>query len=211
MKRIGVTGNYVTGNYGMGKSAALDAFRELGAAVISTDEVVAELLEEGPVLEKIRAAFGGDVFMPDGRIDKKALADIIFSDAEQKGTLEDILHPLVFDRVEARIRELSDRLEELAGGARGGAVFIEVPLIFEGGYEDRFDKIITVYCDESLALARLEEAGVEKRDAAMRLSEQMPIEEKIRRSDFTIDNNGMPSEIRKRARYIYDVIKEEPA
>jgi dephospho-CoA kinase len=189
MKRIGVTGNY-----GMGKSAALDAFRELGAAVINTDEVVAELLEEGPVLQKIRAAFGGRVFMPDGRIHKKALADIIFSDAGKKRTLEEIL---------------GEKLDELADGAQGSMVFIEVPLIFEGGYEEQFDKIITVYCDEPLALARLEEAGVEKRDAAMRLSEQMPIEEKIRRSDFTIDNNGAPAEIRKRARYIYDVIREE--
>ena len=110
MKRIGVTGNY-----GMGKSAALDAFRELGAAVINTDEVVAELLEEGPVLERVRAAFGDRVFMPDGRIDKKALADIIFSDAERKKTLEGILHPLVFDRVEARIREMGEKLDELTG------------------------------------------------------------------------------------------------
>jgi dephospho-CoA kinase len=204
MKRIGVTGNY-----GMGKSAALDAFREIGAAVINADEVVAELLEEGPVLEKIRGAFGDGVFRPAGRIDKKALAGIIFSDPERKKTLEGILHPLVFHRVEARIAELREKMDELTEGAGEGMVFIEVPLIFEGEYEGRFDKIITVYCDEPLALARLENAGVEKRDAAMRLSEQMPIEDKIRRSDFTIDNNGTPSEIQKRVRYIYDVIKEE--
>lgn len=199
MTRVGLTGNY-----GMGKSLVLGDFRRLGAFTIDSDEVVAGLLAEGPVREKIRGLLGGSVFDPGGGLSKERVAEIIFADEEKRKALEALLHPLVFERVEEMIRAEEEK-------ATAGVAVVEVPLLFEGGYEGRFQKTVTVYCGEALAIERLEAAGVGRAAAAARIESQMPIEEKIRRSDYIIDNSGTAEEAAKRVRQIYAMIGEGTA
>lgn len=181
----------LTGNYGMGKSAVLSMFESLGATVIDSDRVVDRLLKRPDVLAQVRKALGDSVFDGEGRLDKKKTADVVFDDSGKRLLLEGILHPLVFEEV-----------ERIAGGSRG-PVIVEAALIFEGGYEGRFDKTITVYTDEETAIKRLQSAGVAREDAIKRLSSQMRIEEKIGRSDYSIDNGGNPEETLKQVRRIY--------
>lgn len=183
MKIIGLTGNY-----GMGKSTVARMFGELGAIVIDTDTIVKKLLTEDTVIEIIREAFGDDVIIEyDGQkkeVDKKKLAEIVFDNPHLRISLENILHPLVFKRIEEEIKEIKAR-----EGMPEPIIIVEAPIIFERGYQNRFDKIITVFTDEETAIKRLLEKGIPEDDIRRRLKSQFPIKMKIERSDFVIDNS----------------------
>jgi len=170
----------LTGNYGMGKSRILALFAKLGAYTFSSDAIVATLLTEKDVLEKIRRVIGQGVFYKDGSLNKKKVARLIFRDEGLKRSLEDILHPLVFGRMKDVLKAVD----------KSSVVIVEVPLLFERGYRKKFDTTITVFTDEETALNRLEKAGVKRKDALLRLQSQLPIKEKMKRSDFIIDNSG---------------------
>jgi dephospho-CoA kinase len=186
----------LTGNYGMGKTMVLGMFRELGAYTINSDAVVSGLLREGPVTGRVRELLGDSVFGPGGGLVKEKVAEMIFSDPEKRKALEGLLHPLVLKRV-----------QETARGREHEVVVVEVPLLFEGGYEGQFHKTVTVCSDEDTALTRLLGAGVRREDALMRMKAQMPIEEKMRRADFVIENNGTAEELRGRVRLVYDALR----
>jgi dephospho-CoA kinase len=188
----------LTGNFGMGKSLVLDTFRELGAFTVDADDIVHDLLEEKPVLEKLRPVLGDDVFDPEGGLDREKVAEKIFRDEGLRRSMEDVLHPIVFDRVEGMIREASPEV-----------AVVEATLIFERGHEGRFDRVVTVYTDPDIAIARLEEVGISREEAAKRLMSQMPIEEKVERANYSIDNSGTPEETRTKTRLIYKVLLSE--
>lgn len=185
----------LTGNYGMGKTLVLEAFGELGAFTVNADYVVSELLEEKPVLEKLWQILGSKVFDKEGRLIKAKVSDMIFRDGNLRRAVEDILHPLVFETMEETLKR-----------AKADIAVVEAPLLFERGYEWRFQKTVTVYTDESTALQRLESAGINSEDALGRLKSQMPVKEKIRRADFTIDNNGTVENTKRQVRDIYELL-----
>lgn len=190
----------LTGNYGMGKSAVLAMFRELGAVTLDADMIVEVLLEEKGVLDEVMALFGSEVFDGAGRLDKRKVADIIFKEPTLRIALENILHPLVFERIRAFINGMnnSDKI-----------VIIEAPVIFERGYQNRFDRIITVYASLETAIMRLKEHGVSEEKAMQRISSQFPIDKKIAGSDFIIDNNGSMEDTRIQVERIYRKLSEE--
>jgi dephospho-CoA kinase len=184
----------LTGNYGMGKSAVLSMFEKLGAFVLDADTIVASLITEKNVLDKIKGLLGENVLHENGSLNKKLVADIIFKDDELRHALEDIIHPLVFDRINLLLKKL---------GSREKIIIVEIPLLYERGYEERFDKTIAIYTTEETALNRLSKAGIGREEAIPRLRSQIPIKEKIKRSDFAIDNNGTIEETQAQAEKIY--------
>ena len=189
----------LTGNYGMGKSTVLHIFEKLGAVTRDSDEIVGSLFEEEDVIRRIRHILGDRVFYKSGRLNKKKVARIIFRDDTLRRSLEDIVHPLVFERVRT-----------LADGLKGTekVVIVEVPLLFERGYQDRFDRTITVYTEEDVALYRLGKRGIKVKEAAARLSSQLPIKEKMKRADFVIDNNGTTRKTAEQVHMIYERLSE---
>lgn len=192
----------LTGNYGMGKSVVLGMFKELGAITLDADDVVDNLLHDKAVLEKIRAKFGDSVFSNKGGPDRQKIASLIFRDKEKRDALEGILHPLVFKRISAFLDTLSKEK------TKDKVVIVEIPLLFEKGCEGRFQKTITVFTDEHTALERLAKSGVRREDAIMILNAQMPIKEKIRLADLSIDNSGTLEETETRVRDVYKRLKE---
>jgi dephospho-CoA kinase len=184
----------LTGNYGMGKSTVARLFRELGACTIDTDELVRSLLTEEEVLSEVREAFGPEV-MRGGIIDRKALADAVFADAHLRIGLENILHARVFRRVEDALSRLSSQGCQVA--------IVEAPVLFERGYQNRFDAVITVHTPEEVALRRLEAKGISRQEGLRRLESQFPVETKCLRSDWSIDNSGTPEETRQQVEYVY--------
>ncbi len=193
----------LTGNYGMGKSTVLGMFKKLGAVTLGADEIVDELLYDRSVLAGIRSSFGDGVFSKDGSLDRERVASLIFNDKGKRDTLEEILHPLVFQRIEAFLEKLEKE------DAQDRVVIVEIPLLFEKSYAGRFQRRITVHTDENTALKRLEEKGIAGDMAMTRLAAQMPIEEKIRKADFTIDNNGTLEETRAQVRALYNRLIDE--
>ncbi len=189
----------LTGNFGMGKSYVLSLFRELGAVTLESDRIVGMLLREEGVIEKVIGLLGKDVAAPGGDLDKKAIAGKIFHDRELKEKLEALLHPLVFEKVEDFISKIRNV---------DSIVIVEVPLLFEGNYQDRFKKTITVHTTEDIALERLERSGVPRSEALARIENQLPISEKKRRADYVIDNSGTKDETRKQVKDIYESLRK---
>lgn len=186
----------LTGNYGMGKSTIARFFREVGAITLDLDAIVDELLRDNSVIKEIRNVFGNGVFSGKD-INREKIAEIVFSDKEKRDLLERIIHPLVIERMR----------EFLKKADRERVIIVEIPLLFEKGYENEFDKIITVYTDIEIALKRLENRGVRRDQALMRLRAQMPVDEKVRKSDFVIDNNGMLNDTKRQVIKIYDRLR----
>lgn len=189
----------LTGNYGSGKSLVLKLFDRLGAFTLSSDDIVKELLGNPGVLKEIENIAGPDVFEKGGLcvLNKEKLARIIFLDAGARRKLEGLLHPLVMERIR---KELETSKAPLA--------VIEVPLLFEGGYQDFFDKTIAVFVNEETALTRLEKKGIGRGDALMRLKSQMPGPEKAKRADYVINNEGTPEETGRAVEKIYRELLE---
>jgi len=190
----------LTGNYGMGKSTVLSMFKDLGVATVDTDKLVESLFIEKKVLVKIKKLLGDRVFYKNGNLDKKKVAEIVFKDASLRYSLEDILHPLVFERIKDFTTKISvsDRL-----------LIIAVPLVYERGYENRFDRTIVVYTKEKVALDRLKKNGVLKKDALLRLKAQLPIEDKMKKADFLIDNNSTLKETVSQVKRIYKKLMKD--
>ncbi len=183
----------LTGNYGSGKSRVLSVFREMGAFCIDADRIVAELLEDREVLDMIRKAAGDGVFEEE-KLSKKKLAGLIFADPAVRASVEGIIHPLVIKEIE----------ESLSKNSSAPIAFIEIPLLYEKGYEHMFDRVIAVYVDEKTALARLMAQGIPPASARQRLSVQMPLLEKVARADYVINNQGAIEETIWQAKRIFE-------
>jgi dephospho-CoA kinase len=192
----------LTGNYGMGKTTVLEMFRDLGAATLKTDEIVGALLKDASVLKTIRREFGDEVFSGGGDLNREKLSHIVFRDRDKRDGLEKILHPLVFEKIEEFLKE------RVAKATNKDVVIIEIPLLFEKNYTKRFSRNIVVYTDEETALKRLQESGITRDNAMMRLNAQMPIKEKVKRADFVIDNSGSLEHTRAQVRETYHKLRE---
>lgn len=193
----------LTGNYGMGKSTVLKIFRDLGATVIDADSLVRAALNDEKILKRIRGVLGDDVFLSDNSLDKAKAALIIFRNKGLREKVEEILHPIVLKGIDAILDKTS---KETVGV---GIVVVEIPLLFEKGYDKKFDRTVTVYTDIDTAIGRLKSAGIRQEDAVMRMNAQMPVEEKTSKSDFVIDNNFDLSRTELQAMEIYSRLVQE--
>jgi dephospho-CoA kinase len=174
----------VTGGIGAGKSETLRAFARHGAAVISSDDIVHELLrDDSEVRRAVVERLGEDVLGEDGAIDREKVGRLVFSDPEALSWLEGLLHP----RVVARYLHWRD---ELAEQPEPPAVSVtEVPLLYEVGGESRFDKVVVVTASPDVRITR--HIGP-MRDRERRL---MSDEEKAARADFVYVNDGSRAEL----------------
>lgn len=188
----------LTGNYGMGKSSVAAMFEKRGAVVLDTDQVVAGLLNEESVIREIREAFGEGVLI-EGTLSKERLSAAVFGDPRLRIALENILHPRVFAKIDEALAELRARPGPLV-------VVVEAPVLFERGYQNRFDKIVTVFTTEEIALRRLGEKGVSEEKARQRLKSQFSIERKRGGSDYVIDNGRERDYTERQVGEVYDAL-----
>ena len=180
----------LTGGIGSGKSTALAYLRELGAATISSDDIVHGLYSTGDVVDRIREHFGDAVVDGAGGISRPALAGIVFSDEAELRWLEDLLHPFVRAAVDDWIEGRKK------ARPRPALIVVEVPLLFEAGFDRRFDFIMLITAPDDLRRKRLV-AKLTDSEFLRRRAQQMPEEEKIRRSDFVFDNTGSRKALRE--------------
>ncbi len=209
MLRVGLTGGL-----GSGKSTVAGIFQELGAAVISADQLGRQLMQPGePVYAAIVETFGQGVVRGDGSLDRKALAELAFQH-NQADTLNHIVHPAVIAAEEEWMRGV------FAADPKRVAI-VESALIFEvekwgtaPGWAQRFDRLILVTVPDEMKIARfvarmMANDGPESRrealtqDARARMAMQIPDQEKAGRCEYVIDNSGSLEETRKRVEEIY--------
>ncbi|GIU94617.1 MAG: hypothetical protein KatS3mg012_1074 [Gaiellaceae bacterium] len=174
----------ITGGIGAGKSTALACFRRHGAATVSSDEIVHHLLATDPdVKAALVERFGEEILGEDGRPDRERIAFKVFRDRDALDFLEKLLHPLVS-------REYLAWREQLAALPDPPKVCVtEVPLLYEAGAEERFDKVVLITAPAKLREAR---RGGRKDDRESRL---IPDREKAKRADFVYVNTGTPEEL----------------
>lgn len=172
----------ITGGIGSGKSMASRfwaSYRQL--PLIDIDEICAGLLEKGNAgWLAIRNEFGNTFFKHDGRLDRKGLRSAIFSDQKLRLQVNDIMHPLALTKMEAEVKQY-----------QGGGVLVDVPLLFEAGWEEYFDHRVVVFADEMTCCQRImERDGIGPDEARRTLLSQIPLTDKVLQADHVINNSG---------------------
>lgn len=176
----------LTGGIAAGKSEALAAFERLGAATISSDAVVHELLDSEPLLGRLMGRWGEEI-APGGRVDRTRVGEIVFADPAQLKWLEAQIHPLVGERIGSWLASLDDGV---------GVAVVEVPLLFEGEMAPVFDTTVAIVTSDEVRRARAEARGhalVGEREAR-----QLPQEEKAARAGHVIENEGSIEDLERR-------------
>lgn len=172
----------LTGGIGSGKTSAANFFSALGACVIDTDLISHVLTQPGgAAIAGIQQVFGESFISPDGALDRKQMRRLVFSDIDARCTLEAILHPLIRDEVARQIALSS-----------GPYIILVVPLLLEtGSYYNIIQRILVVDCSESMQIARaMARSGLAEEDVRAIMSNQLPRDERLRRADDAILNDG---------------------
>jgi dephospho-CoA kinase len=176
----------LTGGIAAGKSEALAAFGRLGAATISTDAVVHQLLETEPLLPRLVERWGEEV-APGGAVDRERVGEIVFADRDELSWLEGQIHPLVGKRIGGWLQGLPDEVQ---------VAVVEVPLLFESGMEGVFDTTVAVVASDAVRGTRAAARGhalVEGREAR-----QLGQDEKAARAEHVVENDGSREDLERR-------------
>jgi dephospho-CoA kinase len=185
----------LTGGIGAGKSTVSATFAEYGAIVVDGDVIAREVVEPGTEgLSKLVEAFGSDILLPDGALNRPALAAVAFSNDEKRATLNGIVHPLV-----------GQRRSELIAAADADAVIVEdIPLLVESQMAPFFPLVIIVHADAELRVARLlKYRGFSEADARARIAAQATEEQRRAVADVWLDNTGSAVELKELARGLW--------
>lgn len=171
----------LTGGIASGKTAVSDHFARLGVPVIDTDVIAREVVEPGqPVLQEVIAAFGNDIVDDEGRLRRRKLRDLIFSDPEKQALLESIVHPAIRSETRRRVAD-----------AQGPYCLIVIPLLAESGHFDWLDRVLVVDVPEETQIERLmERDGVTELDARKSLAAQAGRDVRLQLADDVLDNSG---------------------
>lgn len=192
---IGLTGGIATG-----KSQSSKIFKKLGCYIIDADKLSRELTtKDGKCLKSIVDVFGTDILKDNGTLDRKKLGKIVFSDKQAKMELEHIIHPHIIRKTNEIIAKKFSFVD----------IIVDAPLLFEVGLDRICDKIIVVYAKHSIQIKRfMKRDNISEQEAEKRIALQMPIEDKMRMADITIDNSGTLTELNRNIKSAYKFLKD---
>jgi len=177
MIRIGLTGGIASG-----KSSVANWFREKGLTVIDADQIAHTLMADMAVISAVEQEFGAE-YIENGRINRSLLGNKVFQDKEMKKRLEKLLHPLIYQEMQRQAAEAEIKKEK--------SVILDIPLLFETGWDKRVDQIWVVYVPKNIQLARLMARNkLTREEAELRIASQMLLEAKAQKADRIIDNSG---------------------
>lgn len=199
MLRVGLTGGLASG-----KSFAAAEFERLGCAVLQADRLGREILAEDPAARAaVAAEFGPSVMTSDGAVDRKALAAVAFADSDRLARLNAIIHPRVFERIEAFFREVEAR-------AADAVAMVEAAIMIETGSYRRYQRLVLTECPPEAQVERfVRRSGGSRAEAEARLARQMPPEEKRRFADFVVDTGGTEPETLAQVREVHRKLRAE--
>lgn len=187
----------VTGGIAMGKSTFCERMVDVSSPLtgrvrlFDCDVCVRELLTEGEIVGTIATVFGDSVITSDGQIDRPRLRERVFNSAQQRAELENILHPAVRKRCAVeRDRALGDSTVD--------AFVVDIPLLYETGFDLHYDLAAVIACSEDAQMKRLlRRPGITRPIAERIISAQLPVLEKILKADVVFWNDGQVSELTK--------------
>ena len=185
----------ITGVIASGKSMVLNHLRSLGYFCLSADEINNELLNQELHIKHINALLFNE---SSNVLDKEKIKELIFNNQEKKKQLEHYLHPLIEATLLTKAQQATQRI-----------IFIEVPLLFESN-ASIYHKVITIYLDRKNTIKRLMKRDhITKNEAIKRIDSQLPIEEKVSRSDYVIDNSKTVSHTLKQVQHVLKELEKE--
>ena len=192
----------LTGGIGTGKSTVARLFREEKIPVVDADRISRDITSPGkPAYIEIVGRFGEEILLPDGRIDRKILGAIIFSNAGKRADLEAITHPRIAEGMREAVSALASEGHPV--------VIVEAALIHEKEPQGMFDAVIGVRCGRGLQVERLMRRDGIPREQALRIvSSQMDPEEKALTSDYVIDNSGDLAGTRAQVRALAKILRQ---
>jgi dephospho-CoA kinase len=192
----------LTGGIASGKSTVSRMFEQAGIPVICSDELAREVVRPGSQgLAEIRRIFGDAVLDYEGKLDREAMARLVFQDQSKRKILESIIHPRVAEEQNKRLRTLERQGHSI--------VIVDVPLLYETGWERFVDLVIVVYAPRHVQQERLvNRDGMSVEDARSRLDAQMPIDEKKRLADRLVDNGNTLEHTHRQVESVIEELKE---
>ena len=185
----------LTGGFGSGKTTVAGFFKEYGAKVIDADAITRELLEKNrKCIIKVAKVFGHAI-LSSNKVNRVALAKIVFQDPRELKKLTDILYPIGLKEVKKQISENKNKK----------LVVLDVPLLFESGWDKLTNVNIVVKSNQNLQINRLiKRTGLSKANILRRIKCQMPIQEKLLKADIVIENSGTLTQTRAQVRAVID-------
>jgi dephospho-CoA kinase len=189
----------ITGGIACGKTLFCAYLSEAGFDILDCDYVVHALeAPGGAAVTPIRQTFGDSVIGVDGSVDRAALGKIVFSDSRELAKLNAIVHPLVESRV-----------DEWLAGRRLGMPVVVIPLLFELGWQDKYDCVVALVCDKELQLKRLmERRGCTLAEAEARVAAQLPASVKAERAHIVVENNGGAEALKSEVERVAALLKK---
>ena len=198
MRNIGMTGGI-----GSGKNQVADIFNQLGFYTIDSDISSRKVMEKGEAAyEKIVSFFGSDILDKNGSILRKKLGDIVFSDKAKLKTLENIVHPAIYEY------ERKER-SKIYGKDDKAVVITHAALIIESGSIDKYDALIVISCPDELQVERvMQRDNFSEEKARNIVSHQMPNEERLKYADFIIDNSSTLDDLYNEVKRVHNLIMQ---
>lgn len=196
MKMIGLTGGIATG-----KSIVASVFREMGAIILDAD-VIARLvvLPHQPAWKDIVEFFGPQVVNEDQSLDRAKIGEIVYNNPNSLKELNRFTHPRIMQYYKDELRRIKTEQPD-------AIVILEVPLLYETNMDKLCQQVVVVYVDRETQIQRLmKRDNMSYADAVKRVDAQMPMDEKVRRADFVIDNRGSMEETKEKATKYYNEI-----
>ena len=198
--RVGLTGGIASG-----KSTIRELFAKLGCVTIDADALVAELYRPGAAgHEALVRTYGREILRADGEIDRQKLSAVAFTSAEEAQKLNRLIHPIVLDQAEGRMREIER-------GDVDAIAIVEATLLIEAGAVPRYDKLVVVDVDRETQVARAVARGKSREEVIRRIANQLPREERLRHADYVIENSGDLAAAEERTRAVYDRLRDDLA
>jgi len=196
----------LTGGIASGKSTMADMFKKEGAYIIDIDMISRDVVKPGkPAWQDVIHIFGKEVLNEDQTLNRKKVGDIVFSDAEKRKKLEEIIHPKI-------TAESLMKINKIAKKDNQAIVIIDIPLLIETGKQDTVDKVVLVFTSPQGQIERLvKRDGLSLEDAHRRLAAQMPIENKKKYAQYIINNEEPLDKIQKKVKEIFRELKKEEA
>lgn len=190
----------VTGNIASGKSRVAAMLRDKGCALVDADKVAHALYVASPALvREIASAFGDEMILPGGALDRKRLGSRVFGDAKALATLDRIVRPHLLTAI---------REQTFSAGRMMNRVVVDAALVFEWGMEKEFDAVILVTAPVALRLQRaMERDGLSREEAEARIRSQMPEEEKIPKAAYVIENTGTEEELERKVEEVWEKLE----
>jgi len=187
----------LTGGFGTGKSSVAQFFRKFGAEVLGADKIAHDALKKGsPVFDQVVELFNEACEKNGKKLNREKIAEDVFADPQKRKQLEALIHPYVYKKLKDKI-DASDR----------SIILVEIPLLFEAGFQTLCDKIVVVKCNFNVKEKRLNRKRFTTEEIRARDKSQMPETLKVQKADFVLDNSNSIYQTRRDAELLWNKLE----